>query len=395
MDIWASLRGYVEVELTSADPEGAIYAVNRGGIVVNHAVRTGDLTWTFQIPRSDLKPLKILIQRRGDRLQVRGRQGVYWIGKELLKRPVLVAGICILVLLTVLLPKRILFVEVEGNVTIPTNLILERAADCGIEFGAVRRTVRSEQMKNKLLQAVPELQWAGINTYGCRAVISVRERPAEEISRETVQVSNIVASRDGVIKEVTVLSGTRICKTGQAVKAGQILISGYTDCGICIRATQARGEVFAETKRDLVAVTPMEQAEKGAMIRQEKKYRLVVGKKQINFSKDSGISGTSCDKMYTVNYITLPGGLKLPVAVITETITYYECAPLSLDASEVQGQLSRFAESYLSGDMIAGQILEKHETENISNDLFILRGEYSCLEMIGKTRLEENLIDDG
>lgn len=35
-------------------------------------------------------------------------------------------------------------------------------------------------MKNALLSAIPELQWAGVNTYGCRAVISVRERTLPE-----------------------------------------------------------------------------------------------------------------------------------------------------------------------------------------------------------------------
>ena len=38
--------------------------------------------------------------------------------------------------------------------------------------------IRSEKVKNSLLQRIPQLQWAGINTDGCVAVISVREKTA-------------------------------------------------------------------------------------------------------------------------------------------------------------------------------------------------------------------------
>ena len=96
----------------------------------------------------------------------------------------------------------------------------------------------------------------GVNTSGCVATVSVRERTDPEVTEQDSAVSNIVASRDGFIVSATVTRGNFLCRVGQSVKAGQVLISGYTDCGICIQATRAEGEIYAQTSRDFAAVTP-------------------------------------------------------------------------------------------------------------------------------------------
>jgi sporulation protein YqfD len=153
-------------------------------------------------------------------------------------------------LLTIFLPTRVLFIHVEGNSTVEERRILEAAQECGIRFGASRRQVRSEKMKNRLLEKVPELKWAGVNTSGCTAVISVREQPVQEQRTGYTGISSIVAACDGRITSCTVTKGNGLCAPGQVVQKGQLLISGYLDCGICIRVTGAEGEIFAETRQE-------------------------------------------------------------------------------------------------------------------------------------------------
>ena len=395
MDLWRSLTGMVEVEMTSADPAGALRAINSTGITVYHTHQAGDLTLQFGLQRQDYRRLRRLAERRGEALKYHRRFGLYWIGKHLLKRPIMLLGMLLILFLTLYLPTNVYFVEVEGNTTLPTRLIIEKAESCGLSFGTNRRKVRSEKMKNALLQAIPELQWAGVNTYGCRAVISVRERTVPEKQENINAVSSIAATRDGIIQQITVQKGTPTCKVGQAVKAGQVLISGYTDLGICIRATQAQGEIYAETQRDLKAILLAEQANRRQIIRQEKKYSVLIGKKQINFYKDSGISDSSCDKMYVVDYMTLPGGLDLPVALVTEMWTFYETAPDRIAEKTAGEILSDFSGHYLTGTMTAGQIQKRSEAIQWDSGIYTLQGKYACLEMIGKTRLEENLNDYG
>jgi sporulation protein YqfD len=308
--------------------------------------------------------------------------------KNLLRRPVLVIGLCLLAFLALYLPSRVLFIQVEGNNLIPAKLIMEQAQKYGVTFGANRREIRSEQVKNGLLGAIPQLQWVGVTTEGCVAKIHVRERSEPELSGQNFAVTSIVASRDGVIKSFTAHRGSALCKVGQAVTKGQVLISGYTDCGLSIRADQAEGEIMAQTNRQISAVTPDFQLTKGSIIRSEKKFSLIIGKNRINFYKDSGILDTTCVKMYSENYMTLPGSFYLPVILLTEEWIYYDLTESeTVDAETV---LLDFADRYLASQMIAGQIL--HRSEAVDGN--VLEGEYACLEMIGQVRYEESLPED-
>ncbi len=383
----------MQVNITSADPEGLLTALQQTGTLLQEVSRPDALQLSLQVSRQDLRRIQALVEKRGEQLRVTGKGGIYWAIRRLWKRPVLVLGLAALFALSLWVPGRIFFIQVEGNASIADIRIIEQAAACGIGFGASRRQVRSEHIKNALLNTMPELGWAGVNTYGCVAVITVRERSDPELPETDNQVSSIVASRDGIIRDITVLQGSAKCRPGDAVKAGQILVSGYTDCGIYIQATQAQAEIFAATRRQIAVVSPTIYASRGKITGINKKYSIRIGKKSINFTKDSGIPGTSCAKIKTEYYLTLPGGFQLPVILEVEQVIAYETAADTVwDATE---RLQAFAAAYLKQQMVAGTIENTAEVLTDSPGLCRLDGVYDCTEMIGIQRTEENLLDYG
>ena len=387
MEFWRSLGGTLQVALTGADLSASLAAMQKHGIEIRQIERIDELQLTFQINRRDYGKLRQLAARQADYISVIGKGGLFWSAAALSKRPVLVLGLLFLLLASWWVPRRIFFVQVEGNVAIPSRLIAEKAAECGIVFGACRREVRSERMKNSLLEAIPQLSWAGINTSGCTAVITVREREDKQPSQEMTGITSIVAARDGIIREMTVVKGNALCATGQAVKKGQVLVSGYTDCGICIRATGASGEIFAETKRSQQAIMPTIFQNRGKITGKAKKYSFIIGKKRIFFANSSGISDASCAKIYEEKYMTLPGGFVLPVAVAVETWVYYDTAPAPHPLAEQL--LTAYCREYLLDQMICGTILTVSEQVEAKDEILRVDADYICYEMIGLTRIEE------
>lgn len=392
MGVFKSLAGMVWIELTSADITGSLAGLNHLGIPIFDVRMDGDLSARFRIYRRDWNRISAYAKRRGERLQLLGKRGLYWNLKRIVFRPVLMSGIILLLGLALFLPSRVLFVQVEGNATVPARRILEAAEESGIRFGASRRAVRSERMKNALLSAVPQLQWAGVNTYGCTAVISVRERAPEEEAEQHSGVSSIVAARDGVILSSTVTRGSGLCAAGQAVREGEILISGYTDCGLCITATRAEGEIMALTRRNLTVITPSETRIRRQHEAQSIKFSLIIGKKRINFYKGSGISDASCVKMYSEYALTLPGGFSLPVAVVKETIISCDTTASEYTEDQIADALSSFASDYLQQQMIAGRITDFSEQITAENGFWHLTGEYACVEMIGRRQDENGVV---
>lgn len=389
MGIWRSLNGTVVAEITSAEPTSALLRIQHNEIPVEKVRFLDAFQFRFQARRQDMNTIKALTDKYGEKLDVIENLGFFWKLQSLLHRPLLVGGILVLLLLTALLPTRIFFFRVEGNVTVPDRLILEVANSCGVGFGTPRREIRSEKVKNALLQVAPELEWAGVNTAGCVATISVRERQSSTQNLAQQGISSIVATRDGVVQELTVTGGSAACKVGQAVTEGQVLISGYTDCGLSIRATRAKGEIFATTKRELSLYTLRPELFRGIKTAQTKKYSVIFGKKRINFYQDSGILDTGCVKIYEQKFVTLPGGFVLPIAIVTETWISYREEMSAGVVEENTGTLSRLAEQYLRSQMVAGKILARQEDFNHNDESMFMAGQYECLEMIGRERSEE------
>lgn len=385
----------ITVEIVSADIPGILSACSQKNIVFSGLRYKDPLTITCKIAEKDYASIKILSEKMGASLRVMYKHGLLLRIKAMGKRPVLLLVLSILFFLSLWLPERVLFVYVEGNDLVPSQKILEIADACGIRFGASRRKVRSEAMKNALLDGLPELQWAGINTKGCSAIISVREREEKNVAAQDAGICSLVAVRDGIIQSGTASAGTLLCVPGQAVKAGDVLVSAYTDCGLSVRVQKAKGEVFAMTVRPLSVITPISFTKKGLTDREIKKYSIQIGKKRINLSKDSGISYTTCDKIYEEYALTLPGGFRLPLSFSVETWCYGGIDDYLMDSAASEELSNHTAQSYLAEDMISGKILDAILSEAYDGKVYRLDGIYLCSEMIARERNEEIIEEYG
>ena len=252
-----------------------------------------------------------------------------------------------------------------------------------------RRAIRSESVKNDLLENLPQLQWVGINTYGCRAIIKVRERSQIAIQQETHQISSIVAARDGVVRNILVERGTAQCQVGQVVRKGQLLVSGYTDCGIYLQGTRAKAEIFADTVRKVSINLPCEYTVRSDCTDVRKKYSVIIGKNRINLYKGSGISGVTCAKIYEEKYITLPGGFVLPLGIGVEKIYDYQAE--SQIISYDQQVLSEIASSYMKREIQSGRIISSDVLFECNERNCSLTEIFYCYEMIGMTYIEERV----
>ena len=395
MKQWQFWLWRLTLEITCADSVLLLNTLSNSKIRLQNVTYIGELTLRVTVAQCDYPQLLLISKKQGAHVKIIDTAGICWRSTAILKWAGLVAFFLIILVLASYLPSRVLFVSVEGNTSVPTNKILEAAAQCGIGFGASRRQVRSEVMKNALLQKIPQLQWAGINTSGCTAVISVREKTTQETPKSTdKQVCSIVAARDGIIQNYTVYQGNPLCFVGQAVKAGQTLVSGYIDLGIVTRATCANAEIKALTFRELEVVTPSASAVRGKLVVKKTGYSIRLGKKLIKFTKDSGILGATCAKIYVEKYVLLPGGFRLPVAIIRETQLVYEDIEETTVAVSEEDWLRTFAQEHLQNAMVAGEIISEQTEVNSVKEACYLYGKYACMEIIGQVKYEQTILKD-
>lgn len=382
-------NGMVQVELTGAEPEKTLYALNCAGVRMFRVSWSDVLTVRFLCTRRDYGRIEEFCSKRGETVRIGPDTGSFFLKKLIMRRPVLTAGFVFLLILTFWLPTRVLFFRVEGNEQIPSWKIIEEMEACGIRFGALRREVRSEKMKNALLEAMPELKWAGINTSGCTAVISVRERETQQDQKIATGVTGIVSAADGYIISSTVVKGTGLCEPGQVVRQGQLLISGYVDHGRLIHATGAEGEVFAQTNRNMDIVIPDQRSQRMDELSRSRRFSLIVGKKRINLWKDSRIWDTSCGRMYEEYYLTLPGGFRLPICLGVDTLVRWKTEASEWPAPEMEAALTDFARCAVLEQTIAGIIIRETHSFSRQDGVYGISSQFLCSEMIGRVITEE------
>ena len=389
------LFGQIILEITCADCTTLLNKINNAHIDMRNIECRDELRLCMTISACDYLQVRKIIAQQGGNVHTK-KYAFFLLGYiyPLLRRPVLLLAFLVLLVATVCLPRYILFVSVTGNIAVPTTRIIEAAGECGLFFGRDRSSIRSEVIKNALLQKIPDLQWVGVNTRGCVATISVREKTSgDETENAENSVSSIVALRDGIIRECVVYKGNPLCATGQAVKKGQILVSAYSECGNVIKATQAEAEISALTYRDLKIVTLSTVTVKDTAVKKQVNYSLCIGKKLINLSKHSGNSNSTCDKIYVEKFLRLPGGFTLPISLITETITQYDLtksAPQNIDGAD---WLCSYAHDYLKAVMVAGDIISEEVELFCDAGVLCLQGNYTCVEMIGQKKYEQTLLE--
>lgn len=386
--------GSVRVRVTSACVEDTLTKISMASVQIKQINRTEPLCAEFVISQNDISIVSDIASKSGGKFEILGEFGLYWRLLALRRRPILLLGVLLYIFAVCYIPTRVLFVEVEGNKIVSEGMILDQAESAGVRFGVSRKSIRSEQIKNALLTTIPQLQWVGVNTRGCVATVTVKERNEASESKCTSGVCSIVAKCDGIIDSVVVTRGNVLCKPGQAVQRNQVLVSGYTDCGLTIKATKAEAEVYAKTIHDLEVVVPLEQTKRTGIIRTERKFNIIFGKKQIKLYKDSGISGNECVKIYEKNVLSLPGGFELPVAIVKETRIICDAEVSSIEEIVAYEAANQYSRQYLTGNMVAGEIQTASDFARVAEDALHFYGKYTCREMIGKVYEEEIITGD-
>ena len=380
---------YYTVEITSASVSNLLTAINSHGYYLRNIQYLDELRISADISGADYLKLLKFIKTRGDSVKKVASRGAFFVIQNILQRPVLFVWCIVWLFLVMYLPTRVLFVYVDGNTDVNTARIIDAAEKSGICFGASRRYVRSEKVKNKLLSEIDSLQWAGINTYGCVAVISVKERVPQQQDTQEQVFTSIVAVHDGIITHANVTSGNMLCQIGQAVRRGQLLVSGFTDCGLSVRVERAEAEIMALTKRYISAVTPTNGTNRISVNKSETKYSIQIGKNIVKLSSNSSISDNECVKIYTQRFLTLPGGFELPVSLISEQIYKYNVQQISISNTGKFTWMKESAEAYLLKNMVAGRILRSQAEPELYDGLCCLNGVYACSEMIGQVQVEK------
>lgn len=272
-----------------------------------------------------------------------------------------------------------------GNENISQQEILRALEKNGIGFGTYGFSVDSSELRNYMLLEIPELSYIAVNVKGCRAYVQVRERVAAPEIIDKKKPGNTIAKKDALVTAVQPWDGEKQVLPGTTVKEGQLLISGVVQNNYSgVRYLRGMGKVYGRTWYQLECRIPLTVRKKTYTGAEKTRRALVIGKNRINLYFSSSILGDTCDKITNWDKWELPGGMALPVTMVTERLRYYtvEEAPRQKEAALALAQ--GVLEERLAGYVEDGDILSKEITSKKAGDLLVVTLLAECEEQIGK-----------
>ena len=350
------VQGHVTVSVESSFPERVL------NLCAAHQIPFWDLRWenplrfTFTMTGAAWRRLRREAQRLDARLEVERREGLPYFLRRFRRRYALVAGMALVVLLSIAGSFFIWDFEIEGNAAVSDEEILRALNKCGVGLGTFGYGIRSDELRNHVLLEIPELSYIAVNVSGCRAHVQVRERVEAPERVDKRSPGNTLAARDGLVTAIQPYDGQKMVLPGATVQEGQLLISGVVDdVQAGTRFLRGMGKVYARTWYDLRCPVPLTVREK-VYTREETKISICWGSRRINLYNSSSIVPDNCDKITTRTKLTLPGGIALPVTIVKETWRYYEIQETERSQAQAQELAETVLEQYLLDGMDEGTV---------------------------------------
>lgn len=256
-------QGYVVLYLEGIHLERFLNMAINEDIYLWDLKRLSETTMRLKVSRKGFKRLRHLAYKTKTKVSLCGKYGYFRWRKKALARKFFILSVLLAVVLIAFLSSLVLDIEVIGNTTVEKEVILEKLNEINLKKGVFRGNIDRDKVSNKLITDLDNISWVGITEEGTKVIIEVKERrPAPVIVPKEIPC-HIVATKDAVIKNMTIENGDAAVQIGDVVAQGQVLISGIvTSEKADTRYLHAMGSVVGKTWYEETVTNKMFEYEK-------------------------------------------------------------------------------------------------------------------------------------
>lgn len=223
LKIWSFVKGYLLLSISRPRTERFLNMAVKRGLSFWDLHYRGEKAY-FKLRIGDFNRLRPLARKTGCRVKVECRVGLPFILRKLRRRRGLVVGAFFFIAAIYFFSSFVWFIEITGGESVPRAEVWAILEDQGVYPGVLKSGVDLHALEQQLVADHPAIVWAGVSMQGTLLRIEIAERVIEpEISHEP---ADLVASKDGLITDILVLSGEAAVAPGDTVAEGDVLIRG-------------------------------------------------------------------------------------------------------------------------------------------------------------------------
>lgn len=378
-------RGVAELEVSGAQPERILNYCAENGIEFWNASPCRDFSITFCVHASYADSLLARSGKNGLDVKLISETGGRKLKLGAKRRAVFLLAFVLCVSLAAVSSLFLWRIEISGNDKLSDAEILRKLAECGVDYGAYWPALSSDEIRSHIVSEMPEIAWLSLNVRSSKAEIIVHERIDKPDIVNEKSPCDIIASKSGVIRKMSVLEGESAAIVGNAVAKGDVLVRGLMSSETGDeRYVHSMAQVIADTWYEISAQTPLLEERKTEKSGRNTAFSLVIGKKRINFFSDSRNKCDSCDKINKLKYISLGDVFTLPVGYAVERTTQYETSLLPIDEDKTVGRMKKSLKNEIQRCIGDGQIVSAEYSVSKTDAVMTVTLRAQCTENIAK-----------
>ena len=273
-------------------------------------------------------------------------------------------------------------VEINSDADINKNEIREELQKEGVKIGALKSKIDSEKIVNDIRLEREDIAWIGIKIEGSKVLVNIvmATKKPEIVNEE--EYTNIVAKKDGEIQKIVAKNGTAMCKKGDKVKKGDVLIAGYMQGAYTDRYyVNSMGEVKAKinyTEKSKISKKETKKEETG---KRNRKFAIKINNFKINFFKKLS-NFKNYDTIYASKKIKIFPNSNFEIEFIKYTLNEISVEQIEHSKEEAKLLGEEDAKKKLN-EKISGDIIDEKTTIEEYSTYYMVTVEYEVVEDIG------------
>ncbi len=241
------LFGFLKVKFYGENKEKILSACANNGISLWNT-RLCDDGIISCISVRDFKNLRVIRPKKAG-VHILKKRGFPFVAERYKDRAGILVGAVMFFAIIQILSGYIWVIDINGNHKVSDAEIISACKKVGIKEGIKSNSIYPKAKRESFILQLDKIAWAGINIEGSRLTVNVTETKEE---KENGNYSNLKASCDGIIEKIDVVSGTSVVKVGDAVKKGDLLVSGIIETADGTRFVNSKGTITARIKKEII-----------------------------------------------------------------------------------------------------------------------------------------------
>lgn len=275
-------------------------------------------------------------------------------------------------------------VRVISDGTLTNSSITAKLRSHGFGVGTRWSSVDTSDIENKLLLSSDDVSWISINRRGTVAYVEVLGKSREDTPSEDGGYSNVVASCDCVIEEITVSSGYAVVSVGDAVSEGDLLISGILPAEAGGGYCRAEGVVKGRLSGELSVSVDRKEVKKELIGYDVSAISLQIFDFSINIFKRYGNVERSCDIIKDIEELIVFGKYKLPISLTKAYTAKYEERVADYTDAQIVGIATSRLNSLIKAELYSSEVVAIRSFGDFTDAGYTAWASITVLSDVGK-----------